>query len=185
MIILSSCHSLILSTHWMKNHGRTTGPYAELLAWWRDEVAELLTFVRAVYPTLPRQMIHGDYGPGNTLWHNGGISAVLDFDFALPDPRAMDLASGLRFTMHMEGPLMDGNLTAFWRGYARWVQPTPAEIAALTALIRLRDTVSTIWWLGRGLSSGTVEREIRRIGFQRSVAAWLAQNNQQLEALLT
>lgn len=75
--------------------------------------------------------------PGNTLWHEGAIRAVLDFDFTMPDA---------------------------------------AEITALLMMIRLREMVATIWWLGRGIDSGSVHKEIHRIEFQRAVATWLASN---------
>jgi len=40
----------------------------------------------------PNMLLHGDYWPGNLLWHNGSLSAVIDWeDAALGDPLA-DLA---------------------------------------------------------------------------------------------
>lgn len=160
-------------------------PYVEWLAWWRDEMAELAEFTEHVYARLPHQMTHGDYVPSNTLVHAGQLTAVLDFDIAQPDARAIDMAMGLEFTLRIwerTDPFAFG--AAFWRGYRRWVQPTAAEIAAMPTLIRLRDSVSTIWWLGRGLAAGTVEKEIWRIEDQRKMKVWLEANEQQLRSLL-
>jgi homoserine kinase type II len=130
-------------------------PNADLLAWWRDEVAELHEFTQTVYPQLPHQMTHGDYVPSNTLCDGERLAAILDFDMAQPDARAIDIATGLEFSLRpweRDDPLPYGE--AFWRGYTRRIQPTDAEMAAIPMLIRLRDAVSTIWWLGRDLTNG-------------------------------
>jgi homoserine kinase type II len=129
-------------------------PYADLLTWWRDEVAELHEFTQTVYPQLPHQMTHGDYVPSNTLCNGERLAAILDFDMAQPDARAIDIATGLQFSLRpweRDDPMPYGE--AFWRGYTRWIQPTDAEMAAIPMLIRLRDAVSTIWWLGRDLAN--------------------------------
>jgi homoserine kinase type II len=52
----------------------------------------------------PRQVVHGDWHPGNLLFSDGDVTAVLDFDSARVDVRAMDLASGaLQFSLARSG----------------------------------------------------------------------------------
>lgn len=69
------------------------------LAWWREHLIGLRAFIAGPYRALPRQMIHGDFALGNVLWHEGRLAAVLDFEFASADARALDLASGLEFAL--------------------------------------------------------------------------------------
>jgi Ser/Thr protein kinase RdoA (MazF antagonist) len=130
-------------------------------------------------------MTHGDYVPANTLFHEERLSAILDFDMAQPDARAIDMATGLEFSLRLwerADPLPFA--AAFWQGYRRWVQPTAAEIAAIPTLIRLRDAVSAIWWLGRGLAQGTVEGGLARLRDQQITKAWLHEHRERLAALL-
>jgi Ser/Thr protein kinase RdoA (MazF antagonist) len=74
----------------------------------------------------PRQIIHGDWHPGNMLFKGPRVSAVLDFDAARPAPRVIDIANGaLQFSITMEGgdperwpdALDEGRLKRFCRGY--------------------------------------------------------------------
>jgi len=75
----------------------------------------------------PRQLLHGDWHPGNVLFRGDEVTAVLDFDSARLEPRAADISNGLlQFTMLMsvpDDPLswpdgFDGaRLESFLRGY--------------------------------------------------------------------
>lgn len=70
---------------------------------------------------------HGDWHPGNVLYNNGRVVAVIDFDSARYEPRVVDLANGvLQFTMLMGDPSdptgwpegFDGaRIDGFLRGY--------------------------------------------------------------------
>ena len=83
--------------------------------------------------------------PSNTLCHRDRISAILDFEFALPEIRVLDVASGLKYSMRIwehEDPWLNG--ACFSRGYARFVTLADREISALVDTTILRDTVSEI-----------------------------------------
>jgi homoserine kinase type II len=150
---------------------------ADLLAWWRDELAQLRAWLGENYDNLPFQVIHGDVGPSNTLVQDGRLTGILDFDFALPDARAIDVASGLMFTMrHWENPDPWPMAAAFCQGYRQWIMPTSAEVDATPWLIRLRNAVSTLWWLGRGLADGDVTRALTRIQGMQAFVQWLEPN---------
>lgn len=61
------------------------------------------------WSSFPRQVIHGDWHPGNVLFRSGPdgsvVAAVLDFDSARIEPRVVDVANGLlQFTMLMGAP---------------------------------------------------------------------------------
>lgn len=50
---------------------------------------------RAGLPEWPRQLIHGDWHPGNMLFAGGKVAAAFDYDTVRLQPRAIDLANGL------------------------------------------------------------------------------------------
>ncbi len=58
------------------------------------------TVERMGYSRWPAQVVHGDWHPGNLLFNQGQVIAVLDFDAARIAPRALDLANAaLQFSM--------------------------------------------------------------------------------------
>ena len=103
------------------------------------------------YATLPLQPIHGDYVPFNLLFAQANVTAVLDFEFAGLDLRALDLATGLAAC----GSNLWGTgeewaaIEAFVRGYLRCMAITPAEATALPFTIRLRRAASYLHMAGR------------------------------------
>ncbi|MBI3957638.1 MAG: phosphotransferase [Chloroflexi bacterium] len=179
-------------------------PFASLLAWWREEVAALQSFIDGPLRALPRQVIHGDFVPSNTLHRGDQLTAVVDFEFAGPDARALDVASGLYYSLRVwkgDDPWPRGE--AFGRGYLdsgnrpnatgqardRWADSrnqarlTDAERAALPWLMRLRNGVSKIFWLGKSLADGTTEKQVLEIGDLQRFNRWLTINGERLEGL--
>ncbi len=151
-----------------------TAAYRALFTWWREELAALRTFIEGDFTRLPRQVIHGDYGPSNTLYKDGRISAVLDFEFVGPDARAMDVANGLIFTMRLwENAVPLLNAAAFYRGYSSQQRLTPAEIAAIPQLMRLFNATASVWWLGRDLEAGKSEMGLEHVKDMQQMARWL------------
>ncbi len=86
----------------------------------------------------PRQFIHADWHPGNTLWTPGGtLAAVIDFDEARLAPAVADLAAGgLHFALERttaqdpdawpDRPDM-ARLATFWAGYREGVAQARAR----------------------------------------------------------
>lgn len=156
---------------------------AELCAWWRDEIAHLQRFVTESYAALPHQVIHGDFAPSNTLYE-AGITAILDFEMALWDARAIDVAAGLTWSMRIwenEDPLTMG--ASFCRGYVQWIHLTDDEIRSISWLMRLVNAVSVIWWLGRDLAE---KREpcLQRMERARAFTRWLDAHETQFAVML-
>lgn len=159
-------------------------PFASRLAWWRDEMAALQAFLSGPFPSLPRQVIHGDYLPSNTLHVGNRLTGVVDFEFAGPDARAMDVASGLYFCLRVwegDDPWLRG--TAFCRGYSQAGRLADAEWAALPWLMRLRNAVSKIFWLGKSLAEGRAERQVLEMGDLEGFNRWLTENEARVLAL--
>jgi aminoglycoside phosphotransferase (APT) family kinase protein len=83
---------------------------AGLLRRYHDAVADFVPSPGAVWrvgavPLLPGQVIrHGDFGPWNTIWREGRLVGLIDWDFAEPGPAIFDLAQLAWFGV----PLSDG-----------------------------------------------------------------------------
>ncbi len=59
----------------------------------------------AGFRSWPKKVLHGDWHPGNLLFRDGAIVAVLDFDSTRMEPRAVDVANAsLQFSMQMDTP---------------------------------------------------------------------------------
>lgn len=125
-------------------------------------LSSLIAIASHLYAPLPEQIIHGDYFPSNVLMEGNGVSGILDFEFASPGPRTMDLAIGLwafgvlHWRTADDWPLIE----AFAAGYQRRTTLAPVEIDALPALMRLREATSLIHWIGRFRQGLTNERDI-------------------------
>jgi len=95
-----------------------------------DPVSDALRALRADAPPPARALLHGDYWPGNVLWKNGKLVAVLDWeDAAIGDP-VSDLA-GCR-------------LELLWRYGANAAE---AFSAHYLSLVKLDTTTLPVWEL--------------------------------------
>lgn len=160
-----------------------TEPEALLFAWWREEIAQIQQWQEDHYASLPHQVIHGDFTPGNTLVVGDQVSALLDFDFALLDARAVDVAAGLYFTMRIwENPDPWPVVSAFCYGYQQQNTLTKAEILAIPWLMRLRCAVSIVWWFGKEAAAGK-SVGLWRLEDLRNLVGWLDNNEARLMTL--
>ena len=96
---------------------------------------------------LPQQLIQGDLLYGNVLAENGRITGVLDFEFASPDIRAMEVAICVTQFMKTDG--MSPFAEPFLRGYGEWRRLSVQEVRALPLLLELRSMASFLHHFGR------------------------------------
>lgn len=144
----------------------------------RRRIARLAAETERRLADLPRRWGHGDFHPGNLLFDQRKLIAVLDWDAASPvslpgldllhlcataTPDLRRLAHGARCS----GPLQSlvlGPEGAAWRAWMRGqeIEPDPATIEAL------------VWayWLGR------LARDVRTFADRASRGAWLDLNLQ-------
>lgn len=152
-----------------------------MIRWVQDRVP-------AMYAALPRQIIHGDFVPYNLLMQENRVSAVLDFEIALHDLRALDFAMAL--AAWGSGLWNTGGewvmLEAFCRGYFSRMTLTQAEIEALPFLMRLRRSVNFLHMCCRYLR-GDAPIEIALCGASGALAVddWLAQHSTEFVARVT
>lgn len=85
-------------------------------------------------------IVHGDWHPGNMIYADGAVAAVLDFDSARYAAPIIEIANGLlQYSMMRRGPDPkqwphapdQKNLELFWRGYTGFASGISAEDASL------------------------------------------------------
>ncbi|GER90363.1 hypothetical protein KDW_45250 [Dictyobacter vulcani] len=110
--------------------------------------------VDALYATLPQQLLHRDFDTSNLLIDEHGVTAVLDFEFAAPDIRVLDLSVALswwpvsRMGTGTEWEIID----SLGRAYVSEFPLTEAELVAIPAMMRIRQFASLQHRIGRYLS---------------------------------
>lgn len=86
------------------------------------------------FDTWPRGIIHGDWHPGNLLFHRRQIVGVLDFDSARIEPRVVDIANAcLQFAMDVGGN-GDADQPQTW--------PESLDVPMMRSVVRGYDEVS-------------------------------------------
>ncbi|WP_018752895.1 phosphotransferase [Paenibacillus sanguinis] len=98
---------------------------------------------------LERQWIHGDFSHANVLMDGGAVSAVLDFEFATHDLRAMELAVVLAEQLSAPGGLSRRVVLDMLAGYRQASQLTTDEWACLPELLQLRKLDVLLHFLNR------------------------------------
>jgi len=150
-------------------------------------VGDLLAVLPALYQSLPQQIVHRDFDASNVLMAGDRVSGVLDFEFAGPDVRALDLARSLSMFTISPWNIPDGweRVTAFILGYREHIELTPAEIETLPELMRLYRTWSMVHREGRRREGLVSEADVlaRAMALFRQ-DEWLGEQHQELERLL-
>jgi Ser/Thr protein kinase RdoA (MazF antagonist) len=103
------------------------------------------------YQNLPVQLIHGDLHYDNVLVEDDKVSALLDFEFASFDWRALELAIGLSKYAGEEPDAMP-YFDDYIDGYAETGILTRPEAEAIPDLINLRILSNVVYFVGRHLA---------------------------------
>ena len=132
------------------------------------------------YATLPQQLCHNDFSPGNLLMRGDSVGAVLDFEFVAPDVRAIDLCTcwywlALR-GWNGSGEMDEAAVQAVLDGYAAEAVPllTVEELHAMPDLVLLRGFVSIIHREGRRRAGLDSEQAVLdRVALLLALDDWL------------
>jgi Ser/Thr protein kinase RdoA (MazF antagonist) len=122
------------------------------------EALELSTKCASDYKKLPLQLIHSDmHYDSDSIRVNmkkgknfGQVSAIMDFEYAAYDWRAMELAIGLSKYVGEEKSL--NYVADYMTGYAKKASLTKPEADALPDLINLRVLSNVVYFVGRAIS---------------------------------
>lgn len=146
------------------------------------------------FSTWPRQIVHGDWHPGNMLFRGSRVTAVIDYDTARHCPRIVDIANGvLQFSITMQGNdpdkwptnLDEGRFKRFCRGYET-VKDCVISTAELDALPWLMIEALIIEALVPIAATGTFAG-LNGAAFLRMVdakTAWLQQHADRLTGMI-
>ena len=108
---------------------------------------------------LPTMPIHGDFFPGNLLWHDGRIAGLIDWDECAVDWRALEVANAAIEFSRSDGIHMDAELVrGFLRDYiAAGGEILDRERAAMLHLRQMRLLWETLYELGRACRGATLD----------------------------
>ena len=136
-----------------------------------------------LYEKLPSQVIHADFSASNTLFDDEKVSGIIDFEFAQPDLRALDFASGLETFCFRRGggSIHWKSAIAFCQGYGQAGSLTVAEVDAMPELLRLRSAVVLTYWVERWRKGTSDADEVSRsIAACTAMDEWLLANGDEL-----
>lgn len=112
--------------------------------------------------TFPPAVIHADWHPGNMLFRNGTVVAVIDYDSVRVSRRVIDVANGaLQFSI-LAGQTLDdwpdhldlGRARAFVRGYLTLTRFVPGEASSLPHLMNEAMIAESVGAVARTGSMG-------------------------------
>ena len=106
--------------------------------------------IESTYEALPTQLIHGDLHQDNILVKDNKVTGCLDFEFAMYDYRAMEIAICLSKYAGEEKALE--YFEEFISGYAETGVLTAAEAEAVPDLINLRVLSNVVYFVGRAIA---------------------------------
>lgn len=124
--------------HW-RGIADTTGNFDAVIPGLQAVVDDELAYLDANWPAdLPMHVIHADLFPDNVLMLGESVTGLIDFYFAATDYRAYDVAvTHASWTFSTDGSRCEADRAhALMRGYAREIELSPDEIAALPLLAR-------------------------------------------------
>lgn len=142
-----------------------------------QETLEILDRCENAYQSLPVQLIHGDLHYDNVLVQDGKVTALLDFEFASFDWRALELAICLSKYAGEEPDAMP-YFDDFISGYAKHGILTKVEAEAIPDLINLRILSNVVYFVGRAISEeDNISSITTRIQNYERRVTWVKENS--------
>jgi homoserine kinase type II len=136
----------------------------------------------------PKQIVHADWHPGNMLFRDNHVVAVIDYDSARQLPRVIDIANGaLQFSIiggdedvsKWPDYVDESRFKRFLRGYDEVVLLSQAEIRALPWLMIEALIAEAVFPIAATGSFGRMEG-LGFLNMVRRKVTWLQQSAQRL-----
>jgi homoserine kinase type II len=132
---------------------------------------------------LPTQLIHADLHYDNVLCTEDKVSGLLDFEFAVVDWRAMELAVSL--TKYAGEKLALVYFDEFISGFAAHGKLTESEMEAIPDLLILRVINNVVYFVGRALAKEDgIESLTTRCQSYATRIQWIISNKQNIIDML-
>ncbi|MBI5584540.1 MAG: phosphotransferase [Deltaproteobacteria bacterium] len=174
---------------------------SRLFSYVRDRAEDLRSRLQEVYPRLLKLMIHASYGQSALLFDQDTLVGVLDYDRAVYEIRALDLAYSVKELCHRHQEFLDTgkvtlNLDCF-RAFLKFYQetePLPEEEAQVLPLVFAARHVLKIvdkcsGFLAKDAVNPRQETHTRKLVFklERETAwlEWLAQHEKELRTVVS
>lgn len=142
-----------------------------------EQEAILKQLDRSFFASFPRDFAHEDFQPGNILFLEDCVSAVVDFDRNCFSYVWHDIGRAILSFAFSEDWLNEEKIQAFREGYSQYSMLTPGDIVNS---LRLTWCIESPWWIQPGFF-GECEETPKRF---REELVWLTRNWFELEALL-
>jgi len=177
---LAFCHPLVPDPVATIGQLSIRNDYAQQM---RHFLETVMASVEGLYSQLPQQLLHCDYDPGNILVDDEQVVAVLDFEFAGVDLRALDICVALSWwIVDLLGTGKEWDvLDAFGTAYVKDFPLSEPELLAFPSIWRLRDAASFVHRMGRYIAGLETDARMQdRVRHSLWREAWLSTNQQTL-----
>jgi len=140
------------------------------------------------FESWPQQIVHGDWHPGNMLFAEGKLVAVLDFDSIRLAPMVTDLANGmLQFSKVAGSPnpadwpdyLDQAKLVQFSSGYRQVIEPERNELSSLGFLMTEAMIAEAIMFIATA-GAFDYSAAVDVLKMVRRKAEWIEKNRNKL-----
>jgi homoserine kinase type II len=133
--------------------------YPEFQAQFQQETREIESFLQI---ELPRGFVHADAFPDNTIFRDGKLVALIDFEDSCVDALLFDVGMTLLGFGYHDGHPDPDRISALLEGYQSRRTLTPLEMESLPMMVRWCAHGMTFWHLQKYIQNPT-DRQQRRI----------------------
>lgn len=119
---IDNCQQLI------KDFAQSKNPMPEIFAYFTEQTNYLTEQLDA---TLPKGIVHGDIFPNNTIFKDGDLLAIIDFEEACSDQLMFDVGMTINGFCFVDNELQADLLVAFLEGYNSEREMSQAEWSTL------------------------------------------------------
>ncbi len=134
--------------------------YPEFHSQFQQETEEIESFLQI---ELPRGFVHADAFPDNTIFRDGKLIALIDFEDSCVDALLFDVGMTLLGFGYQDGHPDPDQISALLEGYQSRRTLTPLEVESLPMMVRWCAHGMTFWHLQKYIQNPT-DRQKRRIG---------------------
>ncbi|MEO2148552.1 MAG: homoserine kinase [bacterium] len=133
--------------------------YPEFHSQFQQETEEIESFLQI---ELPRGFVHADAFPDNTIFRDGKLIALIDFEDSCVDALLFDVGMTLLGFGYQDGHPDPDQISALLEGYQSRRTLTPLEVESLPMMVRWCAHGMTFWHLQKYIQNPT-DRQKRRI----------------------